>query len=111
MNAASESGVALVDVACTLCGAREEALEKIERGFRVVRCGRCGHIYVNPRPASEALRRDYQDYLPDDPAGIEAWRAMMEPCEARAAALLAARARPGRLLDVGSGYGFLLARI
>lgn len=100
-----------VDVACTLCGARDESLEKTERGFRVVRCARCGHIYVNPRPAAAALRRDYQEYLPDDPAGIEAWRAMMEPCEARAADLLAARSAPGALLDVGCGYGFFLARM
>jgi SAM-dependent methyltransferase len=100
-----------VAVACALCGGRDERLEKVERGFRVVRCARCGHVYVSPRPAPEALLRDYQEYLPEDDAGIEAWRAMMEPCEARAADLIAAREPPGRLLDVGCGYGFFLARM
>jgi SAM-dependent methyltransferase len=105
------SSVATVDVACRLCGARDERLAKVERGFRVVRCARCGLLYVNPRPSADALRRDYQDYLPEDGPGIEAWRAMMEPCEAAAAGLLAARARPGALLDVGCGYGFFVARM
>lgn len=99
-------------VPCNLCGACEEALEKVERGFRVVRCARCGFVYVNPRPPADELAREYETYLPDDEAGIAAWRAMMEPCEARAADLIAARVRPGAaLLDVGCGYGGFLARM
>lgn len=105
------AAAATVAVPCALCGARDERMEKVERGFPIVRCARCGHVYVSPRPTAEALAREYRGYLPDDAAGIEGWRAMMEPCEARAAALIAARAAPGRLLDVGCGYGFFLARM
>jgi SAM-dependent methyltransferase len=116
---------ALVAVPCPFCGAGERATEKVERGFPVVRCLGCGFCYVSPRPSQAALVCDYQDYLPDDWAGIDAWRRMMEPCERAAAALVEARvpplarwsgepvAAPGRarLLDVGCGYGFFLARM
>jgi SAM-dependent methyltransferase len=112
------SAEASVEVACGLCGSTEARLEKVERGFRIVACAACGHLYVSPRPALRALLDDYQDYLPDDWRGIEAWRRMMEPCERAAADLVAARASGAggaagapALLDVGCGYGFFLARM
>jgi SAM-dependent methyltransferase len=75
----------------------------------MVRCLRCGFVYQNPRPSQRELLKAYQTYLPEGEEEIEAWGTMVEPVF-RAGAGLIERSMPrGRLLDVGTGYGFFLA--
>jgi SAM-dependent methyltransferase len=60
------------DIACPLCDARQELpilevpWEPAEPPFRLVRCGRCGLGYQNPRPDEASIGRfytdDYEDY-------------------------------------------------
>lgn len=52
---------------CTLCGVddcdvyREVQSERFpEETFRLVRCRRCGQIYLNPRPTAEGIGRYYE---------------------------------------------------
>lgn len=98
-----------LEVPCPACGARAHAPFHVERGWRYVRCRRCRTVYLNPRPAPDRVRLHYRDYLPDGPAAIREWRDAQEPLVRRAARLLSRRLPPGaRVLDVGSGYGFLL---
>lgn len=59
------------DVPCPLCDARQETLLlEIARGaqdqpFRLVRCGRCGLGYVNPRPDEQSIAQFYSDDYED----------------------------------------------
>lgn len=75
----------------------------------MVRCLQCGFIYQNPRPSQQELLQAYQTYLPEGKAEIEAWGKMMGPVFQKGANLIERSLPPGKLLDVGSGYGFFLA--
>jgi SAM-dependent methyltransferase len=75
----------------------------------MVRCPQCGFIYQNPRPSQEERLKSYQGYLPEAAAEIEAWGRMMEQVFGKAADLIEQYIPRGRLLDVGTGYGFFPA--
>lgn len=77
----------------------------------MVRCYSCQFIFLNPRPTSDSLYRFYQHYLPEEESSIESWKKMMRPIFHRAAHLLQQCSQGGRLLDVGTGFGFFLAEM
>src|SRR5271169_546195 len=56
--------ISLVDVSCVVCGAADAATEASGRDFEYdtvpdrfsfVRCRRCGHVYLTPRPSAADL--------------------------------------------------------
>jgi len=59
----------------------------------------------------ESLHQFYQRYLPEEEASIGSWEKMMKPVFHRAADLLKGYRGNGRLLDVGTGFGFFLAEM
>lgn len=72
---------------------------------RVVRCLKCGLIYVNPRPTANPIYESYIQSMDNEYVQEEAGR--------RAAArvildYLDSQRKSGRLLDIGCGVGFLL---
>ena len=73
------------------------------------RCLTCGLIYQNPRPSEKERLNSYQHYLPKGADEIEAWGRMMAPVFKKGADLIERDIPRGRLLDVGTGYGFFLA--
>jgi 2-polyprenyl-3-methyl-5-hydroxy-6-metoxy-1,4-benzoquinol methylase len=74
-----------------------------------VRCLNCSLIFLEPQPSRRYLHHHYQDYLPADPRSVESWRRLMVQVFSKTAKLIEeAVPRPGRLLDVGCGYGFFL---
>ena len=75
----------------------------------MVRCLACGFIYQNPRPSEEERLNSYQQYLPQGAEEIEAWGRMMAPVFRKGADLIERYIPRGRLLDVGTGYGFFPA--
>jgi 2-polyprenyl-3-methyl-5-hydroxy-6-metoxy-1,4-benzoquinol methylase len=75
----------------------------------MVRCLECGFIYQNPRPLEKERLKSYQGYLPQAAAEIEAWGRMMELVFKKTADLIEHYIPRGRLLDVGTGYGFFPA--
>ena len=96
------------EVDCPLCKESKNIPLHQEGSFQMVRCSSCQFIYLNPRPTSESLTHFYQHYLPEDSSSIQSWGRMMEPVFHRAADLLRQHRRNGRLLDVGTGFGFFM---
>ena len=101
-------------VRCCLC--HEPGRPLYERPpFAVVRCPRCGLVFVSPRLTSDALQRLYDEpaYFDDVVYGTSRWSpAMMlqRTWTAGRLALLWDHVRPpARLLEIGSGYGHFLA--
>ena len=110
----------LVSVSCDLCGADDPApvldltdrmFETTEQVFHLVRCRRCGHLYLNPRPGVEHLERYYTaDYAPFARSGIAGnvkRRTIMHEVDE----LWPLLQPPRRVVDVGSATGDLLATI
>jgi len=99
------------EVSCPLCEeSKGEPLHR-EDSFQMVRCPSCQFIFLNPRPTSDSLFQFYQQYLPEGETSIESWEKMMRPVFQRAASMLRQYRRGGRLLDVGTGFGFFLAEM
>jgi 2-polyprenyl-3-methyl-5-hydroxy-6-metoxy-1,4-benzoquinol methylase len=89
--------------------------ERIGQTFLLDRCGRCGFVYVNPRPSVQSLIAHYTF----NPAHVaepvvaanELQRERYWPNATRAArrivgTMLKLRPVPGSMLDIGSGSGF-----
>jgi len=75
----------------------------------MVECINCGFIYVNPRPNGDTLNGLYQTYHTRDAGGAESWGGLMDKIYKETAWYLRKRfARPGKLLDIGCGYGHFL---
>jgi SAM-dependent methyltransferase len=109
-------------VRCNLCAGDETTLLFLAKdrdwntgdSFRLVRCNRCGLVYINPRPDNEEMKKYYPPAnwpratanIDPDRAEIhwEPWRKIME---LRAKPILIYKKR-GKILDVGCGDGFFL---
>jgi SAM-dependent methyltransferase len=102
---------AAVCVACNLCGGDDP--EAVYEGLPVVSCRRCGLIYVTPQPSAEALSRLYsEDYFTKpvsegEPAYIENQAGLELFFDGRLRRL-ERLVRPGRLLEIGAGLGYLV---
>jgi SAM-dependent methyltransferase len=86
--------------------------------FSYDRCRECGFVFVNPRPTLDALRLFYErfdiDSIEGDGSMLGQSRSTRVPRprwgHRRAVRrLLALRSGPGRILDVGSGFGGVVA--
>lgn len=78
------SAIPVVEVECPICGATGGRQVVVTRDFvfgvpgdyRFEQCRHCEHVFMNPRPADEAIMAcypsDYAPYLPADSAGVDA---------------------------------------
>jgi 2-polyprenyl-3-methyl-5-hydroxy-6-metoxy-1,4-benzoquinol methylase len=96
-------------IACPLCTAKGARTKYKEENYAMVRCLSCGFVYQNPRPNDSERLTSYQTYLPRGTAEIEAWGRMMQTVFQKGADLIERHIPKGKLLDVGTGYGFFLA--
>ncbi len=124
-------GIRVEDVRCDLCGSNERRVlpyggYKIEDAIlNLVRCIRCGLMYINPRPTQESLSSLYSGKFFEDPLY---WSGAMETGSyfdniegrqvyyAQAASDFHSMATahvqpPGRLLDVGCAGGLLMKEL
>lgn len=105
-------------VACNLCKADDGQLlfnaadlNQRQGGlFSIVRCRKCGLVYINPRPSRDEMARWYPDkYYLGDPCG----RIVREPAQcssdARVERILRYRHGAGSALDIGCNRGDFLA--
>jgi SAM-dependent methyltransferase len=99
------------EVACPICEKSRGDPLHLEGSFQMVRCPSCQFVFLNPRPTSDSLLRFYQQYLPEEEPSIESWERMMKPVFRGAADLIHRHKRNGRLLDVGTGFGFFLVEM
>jgi SAM-dependent methyltransferase len=102
-------------VVCCVCGVPGEVVHR-RPPFGVVRCPVCSLVFVSPRLSAAARQRLY-----DEPAyfdgGVYGDRTRWSPAmllqrtwtHGRLAGIARRRPPPGRLLEVGSGYGLFLA--
>lgn len=96
-------------IACPLCSTKGAKIRHQEGEYVMVRCLQCGFIYQNPRPSEEERLDSYQRYLPRRVKEIEAWGRMMASVFKKGADLIERTIPQGRLVDVGTGYGFFPA--
>ena len=102
----------MTEVACGLCGGVDSEPVVASSGLRVVRCRGCGLVYVNPRPAEDALQDLYAEYHSRNGGDEDSWAALMRDVFRESAGVLEASRNgkgPGRLLDVGCGFGDFIA--
>jgi SAM-dependent methyltransferase len=96
-------------IQCALCKGSPCVPVIREGAWQYYRCRCCGVVFLDPQPSDLFLIEHYQRYLPAEAPGVESWRRMMRLVITRSAALIEERfPSPGRLLDVGCGYGFFL---
>ncbi len=95
---------------CILCNTLEFSPVHRKDQWQYLCCRNCKLVSIHPRPTVQMLMEYYRDYLPDRPADINKWEAMIQPVVADSAELIASRSITGgkKILDVGCGYGFLL---
>jgi len=107
--------------ACPGCGSTEGAGALFRKhGFRIVECGRCKTMFVNPRPAPEQLEAFYRDSPSTDywanvffPAVAEARRKLVFAPRARQVLDLVTQisGQPDNVVDIGAGYGLFLEEL
>ncbi len=102
----------LEHVACNLCGADLPEILFEKQGYPIVRCTRCGLVYVNPRPAKAELFSRYSDeyfekeYIPSMESVLQELLGYHDPILSR----IKEFKKNGRLYDVGCGPAFFLHR-
>ena len=101
----------MVSIPCPICQSSGGNPMHREGSFQMVKCPSCRFIYLNPRPTEESLFRFYQDYLPEDGVSIASWQKMMGPVFKRSARFIKRYREKGKLLDVGTGFGFFLGEM
>ena len=104
---------------CRLCGGRRSRRVGVKFGLAIVKCRRCGLLYVNPRLVEREVLKRYtpayffDEYLPS----FAASRTGFDPAVVGAhytpfVELARVFSGPGRrLLDIGSGAGFFLQAV
>lgn len=108
-----EDGRKTVHVCCNLCGSDQPEVLFVKDGFRHVRCGTCGLIYVTPRLSDHVGQQEVfwdKEICLD---GIEAAGARDYKRSRRKALLSEAASyrefhKTGYLMDIGCGFGGFL---
>lgn len=94
-------------IRCDLCHSKNYCIvEAGEHNYKVLKCNRCGLVYVNPKPPERELKRHYNsDYYRDwmdrqRPRRVRMWQKRLKTINLERST--------GRLLDIGCGEGLFL---
>jgi 2-polyprenyl-3-methyl-5-hydroxy-6-metoxy-1,4-benzoquinol methylase len=111
-------------VKCNLCGfddaklilrARNRITNEEKKFFKLLKCRKCGLVYLNPRPDKEEIKKYYPPWYHSrvqtnviDITKTKIWGIpWREAMQKKAEPILKYKKR-GRILDIGCGDGFLL---
>jgi 2-polyprenyl-3-methyl-5-hydroxy-6-metoxy-1,4-benzoquinol methylase len=94
-----------VPVICDLCGADEPDLLYVKEGFRHVRCGQCGLVYVSPRLAAHL---DVQKISGTGSMGEDELTPSQQRRLQKELKSLEPFRRLNRILEVGAGRGWFI---
>ena len=96
---------------CILCGENRFRAIHRKNDWTYLRCLSCGLVSISPKPSPDEVLDSYREYLPRQAEQIEDWAKTMAPVIARSVNLIKVRmnGKAGKLLDIGSGYGFFLS--
>jgi 2-polyprenyl-3-methyl-5-hydroxy-6-metoxy-1,4-benzoquinol methylase len=96
-------------IACECCGVQELVQISKKRGWRILKCSRCGLFFVSPQPTSQQLATFYnkssgyfataESDLSKTPPNASIWLHKL---------LTSTGMKPGKLLDVGCSTGQLI---
>ena len=75
-------------------------------GINISRCGRCGFQFMNPQYSDKYLTEFYAQYLDDD--DYDYWHEPLMTSHDYYLSLVEKQIKPGKVLDVGCGYGHLM---
>jgi len=99
----------LENIRCVLCDSDRADLFLEDEGYKAVKCGICGLVYVNPRPQYAELKVKYNDgsLIEKDiqPASIEE-RCLKAKLDL---ALIKKYKKSGKMLDIGCAEGTFLS--
>jgi SAM-dependent methyltransferase len=93
---------------CPICQTESDRLVAEKNSWSYFRCSSCPLVFLYPQPSVPELTTAYQNYLSESQDQIQAWFRSLEEVIQKSANLIGERVKPGRILDVGSGYGFFL---
>ena len=97
--------MALEYVNCNLCKVDDRELLFTKNNYRLVRCKKCGLIYINPRIAGEQLKVSYAG---DYSLGYIAKKASKRRRAKRIVKRIFKFKKQGKFLDIGCSAGFIL---
>jgi SAM-dependent methyltransferase len=111
----------LIDVPCTICRMASHEVAFTVNGHQILRCRRCRHLYVSPRPPMEEVEQIYGEHYFENPAMAttddDRYYGYLDYIEDRpniemkmgeVLDHIEAGGCHGRLLDVGCGPGFFV---
>lgn len=108
----------MLSVRCNLCGHQDTRLLVEKDGFRIVRCRRCGLVYVNPRDDVEEILKIYsRQYFAIEGEGGDGRigyrnyatdRGLHRAYFSHKLQEISKLVTRGKLLDVGCGLGYFL---
>jgi 2-polyprenyl-3-methyl-5-hydroxy-6-metoxy-1,4-benzoquinol methylase len=92
---------------CILCGHNNIHDYLVDdQGITISRCHHCGFQFMNPQYSDRYLADFYARYLDD--VDFEQWREPLFRRHDFYLSLVERHVRPGKLLDVGCGHGYLM---
>ena len=94
---------------CDLCGSSERRLITIENDYPISKCSQCGFVYVSRIPIVED-GKVLGEYYSGDENEIDANKKRYAAVTEFLLDEIGKLKRPGKLLDLGCGYGFFLEK-
>lgn len=102
----------LESVNCQLCASDRAESAASFNGFRYVRCRNCGLVYLNPRPSQEYLDGLYKQnetpLLDSRKDRLQEEEVYLFRFSEKIKAINKLQCKKGRILDIGSAWGFFL---